>query len=601
MRSHQLGLSLAVLVMSVGLATTAHARKMVFAETWQNGTDAWRTQLANGGDCKGWPTCPFIASEVKPGLFPAAMMSNSIFVRDHDGEGGRDATTCNGKYINIPRMYAGWDAASVAVTGGVTQSGTVHKNAQFPVAQNDRLCMVAWVRAYAEGGTEAGPYVGINYTGSHGVVDAGHNHGTHFMVGSMPTDPADSNGWVNTPRNSYGPMTQVIKDGLWHRYTASFTVDSKDLSGPRMFSPELPGSITWVNDGIIYGQPRLLLFGKAPERADSQSLSYLPAVGNGADFGDVYVFKAAAGETPCPTDAELDAMEFASDKVTCAGETVCIKKTAPLPATDRTPAYPNNVAYTCSGCTEAFGGTPGNTTCTANRPFCTNMGPKGGTCAACGGDAATSNDAATRCADAAPTCMTTGPAMGSCGKCTTSADCANANPGAASVHAGPSCNEATGACFACLTDHGAGNVKAACSAAAPLCDTATGLCGKCDGDEELKTGAFGCKGSTPTCHTDGLCAKCKSNADCTNPAGVRLHARSECNVDTGVCEGAPAIVPLSGSSSGVLPDGSDPAAESSGCSTTGGSSSSSGIAALAAVFALAALTRRKRSRSAGDR
>jgi hypothetical protein len=502
-------------------------------------------------------------------------------------------------------MYAGWDAANVAVTGGVNQGGTIYKNAQFPVAAGDRLCMVAWVRAYPEGGAEAGPYVGINYTGSHGVVDAGHNHGTHYVIGSMATDPANTSGWSLTPRNSYGAMTQVQKDGVWHRYASSFAVDTKDVSDQRRFSPELTG-ITWTADNIVYGQPRLMLFGKAPERADSQSLSYLPAIDNGADFGDVYVWKAEAGDaSACPSDADLDALEFASDKVTCAGETVCVSKTAPLPATDRQPAYPGNVAFYCSGCTDSFGAAPGGTTCGATKPFCTGKGRKGGTCAPCGGDAASSLDATTRCAADAPTCA----AAGSCGKCATSADCVNADP-SVRVHVGPTCDDASGACFACTSDHGQGDPTTACRVGAPLCDAASGLCGKCDGDADVSSGVFGCKGQTPTCRTDGVCAKCASDADCVNPAGVRLHARSSCNLGTGVCEGAPAPVPPPGSAptpnhaelgSGANGEASgEGSGGDSGCSTTGSADVPSSVGVVGgALFALSALLRR-RSRGASS-
>jgi len=154
---------------------------MVFGETWENGTASWRTQRNNGSDCKGWPTCPFDAATM-PGA-PPQMLANTIFVKNGDGDGGRDNGTCSGKYVHIPRSYAGYDAGNLNVVGGVTQ-GAVYRNAQFVANGGDRMCVVAWVRAFPEANPFAGPMVGINYTGSHGVVDAGHNHGTHWMIGA---------------------------------------------------------------------------------------------------------------------------------------------------------------------------------------------------------------------------------------------------------------------------------------------------------------------------------------------------------------------------------------------------------------------------------
>src|SRR4051794_28457757 len=110
--------------------TIATARHVVFSETWENGTDNWRTHLANGGDCKGWPTCPFTVGVEAGPTFPAGLLDNSIHVRDKDGADARDLKTCSGKYVNVPRAYAGWDAGNLAVTGGVVQGGTTYKNAQ---------------------------------------------------------------------------------------------------------------------------------------------------------------------------------------------------------------------------------------------------------------------------------------------------------------------------------------------------------------------------------------------------------------------------------------------------------------------------------------
>ncbi len=506
-------LSLAAVAMATFSSVGAEARTMVFGETWQNGTAAWRTQRANGGDCKGWSQCPFLPSQVDPVQFPTSMLDNAIVVRDHDGADDRDKNTCNGKYVHVPRMYAGWDASNLSVTGGVVQGGNTVKNAQFPVKLDDRLCVVAWVRAYDEGGTEAGPYVGITYTGSHGVVDAGHDHGTHYMIGSMPIDPAGYSTWSGTLRNSYGPMVQVIKDGAWHRYAASFTVDSKDLSTRRMDSPELPGGTTWTRDSLVYGQPRLLLFGKAPERVDNKSLATLPPVAHGADFGDVYIFKAdaaTASENACPTNAELDAMDFSSDKVACKDGTACTRRSAPLAATDGTPAYPNNFAYQCWGCTESFGGAPGHTTCGAAQPFCIEKGTRGGTCAPCSGDAAAGLDEATRCAATTPTCST----QGSCGKCVTNDDCKN--PGDRKVHKGPNCDVTSGACFACTSDHGSGAPEAACSEGSPICDKTTGLCGRRRDDADgTPGGAAHGSGADPS-ESDGGCST--THADVSSSA-----------------------------------------------------------------------------------
>jgi MYXO-CTERM domain-containing protein len=77
-----------------------------------------------------------------------------------------------------------------------------------------------------------------------------------------------------------------------------------------------------------------------------------------------------------------------------------------------------------------------------------------------------------------------------------------------------------------------------------MCDVATGACGKCDGDLGTSTTAYACTSTElPTCRTDGNCVKCASDADCTNPAGTKLHTLSRCNVGTGACEGPPAAVP----------------------------------------------------------
>ena len=580
---------LGVLVAVLGFSAPAHARKMVFAETWQNGTSNWRTHLANGGDCKGWPTCPFTPAIVKP-AFPAGLMSNDILVRDHNGAGNRDVNVCNGQYVHIPVEYAGWDAGNYVATGGVNVAGTQFNNTQFPVQPGDKVCMVAWIRAYADNQGEAGPYIGINYTGPHGVVDAGHNHGTHFVIGSMATDPADGNGWVNTPRNSYGAMTQVNKDGQWHRYKASFMVDSKDTSGPRDMSPEFQAlnpvptwatTDAWEASGGTaknhdYAQPRLLLFGKNTVRLDSQSYSYLPPVMSGADFGDVYAFKSDAAEDPCPTEAELDAMLFASDKTACGTGTVCKQRTVALPAgdcSDRnggaparcTPAFTNNNVYYCAGCSSSFGAAPSDTTCTATKPFCNDIGMKGGTCTPCAGDASSAAAANVRCAATNPTCMTVaGDTQGSCGKCADDTACVNDSGSAA--HVGPSCNKDSGACFSCLTDFGVGDAGSACTAAAPVCDTATGHCGTCTDNTQCAGGSahggpfcdavsgscvtcqadFGaevasttCPEGTPHCNVGndsaGVCGKCTQNSDCANGDGSSTHGGPLCNVDTGLC------------------------------------------------------------------
>jgi MYXO-CTERM domain-containing protein len=77
-----------------------------------------------------------------------------------------------------------------------------------------------------------------------------------------------------------------------------------------------------------------------------------------------------------------------------------------------------------------------------------------------------------------------------------------------------------------------------------MCDVATGACGKCDGDLGTSTTAYACTSTElPTCRTDGNCVKCASDVDCTNPAGMKLHTLSRCNVGTGACEGPPAAVP----------------------------------------------------------
>jgi hypothetical protein len=72
----------------------------------------------------------------------------------------RDAGTCSGKYVNIPRAYAGYDGGNLAVIGGVTQAGVTYKNAQFVANAGDRMCVAAWVRASPEADPDAGPIHG---------------------------------------------------------------------------------------------------------------------------------------------------------------------------------------------------------------------------------------------------------------------------------------------------------------------------------------------------------------------------------------------------------------------------------------------------------
>jgi uncharacterized protein (TIGR03382 family) len=616
--ARRIGVGAVGLALALALPSVAHARKLVFAETWENGTASWRTALNNGGDCKGWPTCPFTAGMCGP-TFPAALKGNDIQVRDHDGEGNRDADTCSGKYVNIPRAYAGYDAGNIFVTGGVVQGGVAHKNAQFPVALNDRLCMVAWIRAYDEGGSEGGPYVGINYTGAHGVVDAGHNHCTHFVIGEMDSDPVVYCTWRGG-RTGYGKMTRVIQDGAWHRYKAGFTVNASDLADWRLFSPELPAGTTWTNDGIVYGQPRLSLFGKPPERLDVLSTDGAPPIDHGADFGDVYVYKSDnAGEDPCPADAELDALPWASDHVACGANKTCVTSTVPLPAMARTPAYPANTVSQCYGCDASFGaGAPGPTVCPETVPFCVGSGTRGGTCTACSADAAAAGGAAeTRCPAATPTCLADGPNAGACAACADDAECAG---GGAIAHAGPSCNKGTGACFTCTANNG-GMDPGACTAdeprcdaasgkcdkcqsnddcngspVGPICDVASGRCGKCDGDADVSTSAFACSDpAMPNCRADGSCGRCGSAADCVNPAGVRLHSHAQCDVGNGACDQGPlAVVPHAGSLAGGVEDPTAGVGE--GCSTTPSRHRPASPApfALGLGLALAALARRRR-------
>lgn len=548
-------------VMAVGVTlalvtpSVASARKLVFVETWENGTSAWRTQMANGGDCKGWPEC-----------------GQSIRVRDHDGANGRDVNTCSGKYINVPRAYAGWDSGNVNVTGGVVQAGNTFHNAQFPVVLGDRLCIVAWVRAWDEGGNGAGPYVGINYTGAHGVVDAGHDHCTHYMIGppvwvggvlTPQGDPEAGCTWRTTGRQPpYGTMTPVITDGLWHRYKNAFQVNAGDVIDWRIWSPELPANTSWNNDGLLYGQPRLLLFGKPPERADVPAGT--PPIVHDADFGDVLVFKAEdAGENACPTDAELDALPWASDHAACEGGRICTTRVAALPAGDRTPARPGNTANLCIGCTAAFGAAPpGQGVCTETSPFCVGAdGLRGGTCQPCGGDATSGADPTTKCAADKPTCFTEGASFGACGKCVDNTSCS------APAHPGPNCDVTSGACFACAADWGSGQPNA-CPETAPRCDPFTKLCVKCAWNDEcsgpdhpgplchVATGQcttcasdFGAPGGPTTCLADfplcltapmngepvGVCGRCTSSADCVNPAGKTTHHGTMCDPGTGAC------------------------------------------------------------------
>jgi hypothetical protein len=606
--ARRVGAALAVIGVLLGAPEIAGARTLVFAETWENGTAAWRTALNNGGDCKGFPTCPFQPAMCGP-TFPSALMENTIQLRDGDGEGGRDANTCSGKYVNIPRPYAGYDAGNVFVTGGVTQAGITYKNAQFPVVLNDKLCMVAWIRAYNEDNDEAGPYIGINYTGAHGVVDAGHNHCTHFVIGSMTEDPAVYCNW-RTGRTGYGAMTQVIKDGAWHRYKASFAVNASDLQDWRLFSPEFPPDTTWVNDKLIYGQPRLSLFGMPPERLDVAPATGAPAIQNGADFGDVYVFKAeTAAEDPCPTDAELDSLPFASDHACGPNMLTCKSSVAAVPAGARTPAQPGNNAYRCWGCETSFGAGSGPTSCPEATPLCVGIGATGGTCSACASDEGV-GDPATRCAAPNPMCRP----GGACGRCAADADCASGG-----AHGGPSCNPASGACFACTAEFG-GAAPTACTQAAPHCNTATGACGKCtsnadcvgssagafcdpgtgacakcDGDVDVSTTAYGCTDpGAPTCNaTTGLCGACASDADCVNPPGLRLHSHVGCDGAGRCSQGgiAPVPPPAGEGPGGRGADGADSA--SGGCSSADRGGSSLGLLAGAVGVALLGLRRRR--------
>lgn len=596
----------------------ASARTLVFAETWENGTDAWRTSLNNGSDCKGYPTCPFAPNMCAP-TFPVALKENLIQVRDGDGDGGRDDKTCSGKYVNIPRAYAGHDAGNYFVTGGATQGGINYRNAQFPVALNDRLCMVAWVRAYDENGSEAGPYVGINYAGAHGIVDAGHNHCTHFVIGSMEADPVNYCAWRGN-RVSYGPMTQVIQDGEWHRYKASFTVNASDVVDWRLYSPEFTDGTTWdTADKAIYGQPRLSLFGDPPERLDVAGQG-APPIQNGADFGDLYVFKADGAEDPCPTDAELDALPFASDHACGPGTMGCKSSVAGVPAGARTPAQPGNVSYRCRGCEAGFGAAAGPTTCPETTPFCVGGGPNGGACTACATDDGMAGDPATMCAAGAPMCRPDG----ACGKCAMNEDCIDD-----SVHPGPNCDVATGACFGCATDFGSAdpnacrqaaphcdttwrtcgkcewNDECAGSSAGPLCDPASGACGKCDGDMDVSTTAYRCaEWEAPTCNgSTGQCEKCTSDADCLNPPGRRLHSHAQCD-ENGMClkGGIAPVPPPESGPDGAGGDGYHGADEDysiGGCACTlaaGRGGASFGPLAAAAGALVIAVRRRRRRR-----
>ncbi len=546
----------AAFIAAVSVSPHAEARRMVFGETWENGTASWRTQRNNGSDCKGWPTCPFDAGTM-PGA-PPQMLANTIFVKNGDGDGGRDNGTCSGKYIHIPRSYAGYDAGNLNVVGGITQ-GAVYRNAQFVANGGDRMCVVAWVRAFPEADPFAGPMVGINYTGSHGVVDAGHNHGTHWMIGPLDTDPANFGNWSLTPRTSYGPQTQLIQDGKWHRYTAKFMISPSELNDSRRFNPELGGE-GWNADGIVYGQPRLSLYGRPPERRDVPD--WVPAIQNGADFGDVFFFKAEnAAEDPCPPAAELDLLDYGSDHIDCGPGKLCKDKVSPLPAGDRSAAQANNVSFYCAGCNDAFGAAaPGPTTCTETMPFCTKKGPRGGSCTPCASDAgAIGADPTTQCTAAAPYCLPTG----ACGKCTDEASCM----GGANGHAGPSCDKASGACFSCASDRGVG--ASACAVEAPLCNYATGKCSKCIANDDCvdpagkyvhggptcdrasgacvacasdlggPIGPTTCAGTTPHCRSGGAsggtCGMCSTNDECTNGPGQTTHAGPICDAARGLC------------------------------------------------------------------
>ena len=675
------------LLFAVSFTGSAQARELVFAETWENGMIAWRTLANNGGDCKGWPQCNIPGATA---AMPPGMAANPMVIKDSAGG------ECGGKYLRIPWQVAGDnDGGNVVVTGGVNNNGDIRKNAQFKVTPGDRLCVVAWVRNYPEvgalAGSWAGPYVGINYTGAHGIVDAGHNHGTHWVIGPFGDGAHDTAGddpqWPLTRRQSYPNIVQTVRDGQWHRYKTDFVVGTNpyDTFDSRRFSPELGAGQTWATtDTNVYAQPRLSLFGKPGD--GSAAFPYTRSnvnqvnVTKDGDFGDIFFFRAtAAPEMPCPTDAELDALAYSSDHVVCGAGKACIEKVAALPATSApagTPAYPGNKAYTCMGCNTPFGGTPGVQTCGETTPFCLNAtAPKGGDCAACTNDAGGTGEAATRCAAANPLCkpdgacgkctaddacsdaaLHAGPscnagtgecfkcatdqgigapagqctkdkprcdaATGLCGKCTTNADCAN--PDGTTIHGGPVCDPGSGTCVSCSADFGGPAGPTTCAEATPHCDVAApvsgrcskcatnadcvnptgksvhagpvcaadkGLCGKCDGDQEVSQGPYGCKGDTPTCSKDGACIKCKSDDDCVNPEGVRLHARASCNTGTGVCEGKEAPVP------GVSGSG-DESGGSCGCSVPGASSGTARVGLLGALFGVIVLGARRRRRRA---
>ncbi len=469
--------------------------------------------------------------------------------------------------------------ANVVVTGGVNNGGDIRRNAQFKVTPGDRLCIVAWVRSTPEpvGGSWAGPYLGINYTGAHGIVDAGHNHGTHWVIGPPPFDhdTAPDMNWPLTRRQSYPNLAKIIQDGKWHRYKTDFVVGTNpyDTADQRRFSPELGAGQSWTTtDTNVYGQPRVSLFGKPGNgtaafpytRNDVAEVE----VTRDADFGDIYFYRAdAAPELACPPDAELDAIPWASDHVICGGTRTCMGAVVPVPAFSA-PAGPlaaaGNMAYTCLGCNAAFGAAPGVQTCAETTPFCLNpAAPKGGDCAACTNDNGAALDAKTRCSAATPLCKPDG----GCGKCALDGDCVNAGPEI--VHPGPSCNGATGQCFTCLGDNGVGDPAGACTPGRPRCDDATGLCGVCATNDDCKDPAgkkvhggpfcdvgsgacltcasdFGAKVGPTTCpqatpHCDvaaavaGICGKCAKNADCVNAAGATTHVGPICDPTKGLC------------------------------------------------------------------
>lgn len=172
----------------------------------------------------------------------------------------------------------------------------------------------------------------------------------------------------------------------------------------------------------------------------------------------------------------------------------------------------------CSGSIPVCGGvTTGcvqcNTSsdCTSpNAPFCDASTH---TCGPCTGDGPSGG-----CINPAkPACIASGSLAGTCQQCsaTNSSQCSGSTP---------ICNTTTDTCTGCTNN-------SQCSGSTPLCDANKGTCIPCNGDNGSGATEACPTSGNPYCSSTGACAKCASDADCTNGT----HAGPFCNTSTGAC------------------------------------------------------------------